>query len=74
VSTAEEITADVHESLMQARKAQQVYVEALTEFEVACMGGDDAVIEACRAKVIACVESFLEHHAAAFRRMRDGKV
>jgi hypothetical protein len=73
MSTAAEITADVQASLMQARSAQQAYVEALTEFEVACMAHDDALIESCRAKVLACVESFLEHHAAAYRRMRDAK-
>jgi hypothetical protein len=71
VSTAEDITADVHESLKQARSAQVAYCEALTEFEVACMANDDILIETCRAKVLACAESFLEHHAAAYRRMRD---
>lgn len=71
MSTAAEIAADVQESLKKARNAQQAYCEALTEFEAACMVGDDAAVEACRAKVLACAESFLEHHAAAYRRARD---
>jgi hypothetical protein len=62
---------DIRDSFLQARAAQGAYCDALTAFNVACVMGDDGAAERAREQVLACMESFMDHHAAAYRRMRD---
>lgn len=67
------LATNVQKSFAAAQSSQRAYCEALSEFDVACSLGDDAAAEAARAKVLGAAESFMDHHAAAYRRMRDAK-
>jgi hypothetical protein len=65
------IHKDIQSSFASAQKAQTAYCEALSQFDVACALGTDEEAEHARAKVLACCESFMDHHAVAYRRMRN---
>jgi hypothetical protein len=66
-----EAVTDIRNSFVSAQAAQEAYCMALTEFQTACVLGDNRAAEHARERVLACAESFMDHFAAAHRRMRD---
>ena len=68
-----DLATDVQKSFAAAQSSQRAYCDGLVEFDVACSLGNDAELEIARQKVIGAMESFMDHHAAAYRRMRDYK-